>query len=300
MSAKARSETTGSTQCVPMRPDCVPCALRGALHAVRQVSSDDWLAAKVLQQVMADMPEVDPERSPAEYSLEVLGKALKVAGNADPYKEERARHNTAARELLPLAEKSLNGSGDRLETAARLALAGNCFDPVLEDFDPEEYLESALKNTPERFDYQEFRQAARAADTVLYLLDNCGEAVFDKLLVQELSGPDREIFVAVRHSPVLNDVTRQEAEELSFSDVATIIDPGKPMLGVTLNFASAQFRDLFKSADMIVSKGQANYETLAGCERDIFFLLQVKCQVVADHLGLKSGSACLAYHRSGS
>ncbi len=300
MPAKPKPESTTSTHCVPMRPDCVPCALRSSLDAVRQISSDDWLAAKVLQQVMADMPEVDAERSPAEYSMEVLGKALKVAGNPDPYKEERARQNAAARQLLPLAEKALKESKDRLETAVRLALAGNCFDPILNDFDPEEYIHAALSGTPERFDYPEFRQAARAADSVLYMLDNCGEAVFDKLLVQELAGTDREIHVAVRHSPVLNDVTRQEAEELSFSDVATIVDPGKAMLGVIQSFASAKFRELLKSADMVISKGQANYETLAGAERGIFFLLQVKCQVVAEHLGLKSGSACLTYLRSGT
>jgi uncharacterized protein with ATP-grasp and redox domains len=298
VSAKARKQEVAVSHGVPMSPECVPCALRSALGAVRQVSSDDWLASKVLQAVMADMPEVDPERSPAEYSLEVLGKALKVAGCADPYKEERARENAAARELLPLAEKALESSGDRLGAAVRLALAGNCFDPILGDYDPQEYIERTLKETPRRFDYDEFRQAAKAAESVLYVLDNCGEAVFDKLLIRELAGKEREITVAVRHSPVLNDVTRQEAEELSISELATIIDPGKPMLGVVRSYASAKFRRLFKSADMVVAKGQANYETLCGAERDIFFLLQVKCQVVADHLGLKPGEACLAYLRS--
>jgi uncharacterized protein with ATP-grasp and redox domains len=300
MSAKAAGSKNAVRHCVPMRPECVPCALRSALGAVRQVSADDWLASKVLRQVMVDMPEVDPERSPAEYGLEVLGKALRVAGSADPYKEERARQNAAARELMPLAREALSGSFDRLETAARLALAGNCFDPLLEDFDPEEYLRAALEGTPERFDYKDFRQAARAADSVLYILDNCGEAVFDKLLVEELAGPDRQLHVAVRHSPVLNDVTREEAEELSFGEVATILDPGKPMLGLVSNFASARFRELLKSADMVIAKGQANYETMAGLDREVFFLLQVKCQVVAEHIGLKRGSACLACVRSGS
>jgi uncharacterized protein with ATP-grasp and redox domains len=283
-----------------MRPDCVPCALRSALDAVRQVSDDDWLAAKVLRTVMADMPEVDPERTPAEYSLEVLGNALKVAGCADPYKEERARQNEAARALLPVAEKALARSKDKLQTTARLALAGNCFDPILGEYDTEAYIREALARRAARFDYAEFRQAAKAADSVLYILDNCGEAVFDKLLVSELAAKDRTVSVAVRHSPVLNDVTRQEAEELSFSDLAEIVDPGKPMLGVVRSYASARFRELFKSADMVIAKGQANYETLAGVERDIFFLLQAKCQVVAGHLGLKPGEACLAYVRSGS
>jgi uncharacterized protein with ATP-grasp and redox domains len=97
---------------------------------------------------------------------------------------------------------------------------------------------------------------------------------------------------------VLNDVTRGEAEELTFSEISTIVDPGRPMLGVVLNNASAQFRELFKSAEMVIAKGQANFETLSGVDRDIFFLLQVKCQVVAEHLGLKCGNACLAYYRA--
>jgi uncharacterized protein with ATP-grasp and redox domains len=283
-----------------MRPECVPCALSVALAAVRHVSADDWLASKVLAAVMADMPPCDPERTPAEYSFEVLKAALRAAGSTDPFLTERRAQNDAARNLLPLADKALAGASDRLETAVRLALAGNCFDPILPGFDPEAYLERSLKKRPARFDYAEFRQAARAAKSVLYILDNCGEAVFDKLLVRELAAPGREIFVAVRHAPVLNDVTRAEAEELTFSELGRIVDPGRSMLGVLLPRASAEFRKIFGSADMVVSKGQANCETLAAAERDIFFLLQVKCGVVADHLKLKSGDACLAYRRVGA
>lgn len=283
---------------VAMKAECVPCALRLALAAVRQVSSDDWLAAKVIKAVMSDMPEVDAERTPAEYSWEVMGKALKVAGCADPYHDERKRQNRMAEQLLQSGEKALAKVQDRLELAARLAVAGNCFDPLLPDCDPAAYVERALAARPERFDYQEFQQAARAARSVLYILDNCGEAVFDKLLVRELCGRDRTVHVCVRQAPVLNDVTRGEAEELTFSEISTIVDPGRPMLGVVLNNASAQFRELFKSAEMVIAKGQANFETLSGVDRDIFFLLQVKCQVVAEHLGLKCGNACLAYYRA--
>jgi uncharacterized protein with ATP-grasp and redox domains len=283
-----------------MRPECVPCALSVMLSAVRHVSADDWLASKVLAAVMADMPPVDPERTPAEYSYEVLKAALRAAGSTDPFAAERRAQNDSARNLLPLAEKALAGAKDRLETAARLALAGNCFDPILPGFDPEKYVERSLRERPARYDYADFRQAARAAKSVLYILDNCGEAVFDKLLVRELAAPGRELFVAVRHAPVLNDATRAEAEELTFSELGKIVDPGRSMLGVLLSRSSAEFRKLFNSVDMVVAKGQANCETLAAAERDIFFLLQVKCRVVADHLKLKCGDACLAYRRVGA
>ena len=296
----ARSTARHAAAGLAMRPECVPCALSAVLAAVRRVSADDWLASKVLAAVMADMPPVDPERTPAEYSHEVLKMAIRAAGSADPYANERRAQNDAARNLLPLAEKALAGSADRLETAVRLALAGNCFDPILPDFDPEGCLERWLEERPARFDYADFRQAAKAAKSVLYILDNCGEAVFDKLLVRELAAPGREIHVAVRHVPVLNDVTRAEAEELTFSEIGRIVDPGREMLGVLLPRSSADFRKLFNSVDMVVSKGQANCETLAGVERDIFFLLQVKCRVVADHLKLKCGDACLAYRRVGA
>jgi damage-control phosphatase, subfamily I len=298
--AERAVETKKAIAGVSMRPECVPCALRAVLAAVRQVSDDDWLASKVLHTVMSDMPEVDPERTPAEYTSELLAVALKVAGSSDPYKEERQRQNSAARALLPLAQKAIDASDDSMEIAVRLAVAGNCFDPLLVDYDAAEYVRKALEQAPARFDYAEFRKAARSAKKILYILDNCGEAVFDKLLVSELAGNDREIFVAVRHAPMLNDVTRQEAEELSFSDVAKIVDPGRPMLGVVRSHASTQFRDLLKSVDMVISKGQANYETLANAQRDMFYLLQVKCQVVADHIGLRCGDASLAYIRSSS
>jgi damage-control phosphatase, subfamily I len=296
----SRSAERRAAAGLAMRPECVPCALSAVLAAVRRVSADDWLASKVLVAAMADMPPVDPERTPAEYTFEVLKAALRTAGSADPYAAERRAQNDAARNLLPLAEKALAGSADRLETAVRLALAGNCFDPILPEFDAEGCLERWLRERPARFDYADFRQAARAAKSILYILDNCGEAVFDKLLVRELAAPGREIYVAARHSPVLNDVTRAEAEELTFSELGRIVDPGRSMLGVLLARSSADFRKLFGSVDMVIAKGQANCETLAGAGRDVFFLLQVKCRVVADHLKLKCGDACLAYRRVGA
>jgi len=296
----ARAPAPAHPHGLSMRPECVPCALSVALAAVRHVSDDDWLAAKVLAQVMADMPPVDPELTPAEYSHEVLKRALRVAGSADPYVEERRRQNAAARALLPQAEAALAASADRLETAVRLALAGNGFDPIVPDFDPAASVERFLRERPARFDYADFRQAAAAAKSILYILDNCGEAVFDKLLARELARPGAGLAIAVRHAPVLNDVTRADAEELSFSELGRIVDPGRDMLGVVPAHASAEFRQLFESADMVVAKGQANYETLVGTGRDVFFILQVKCPVVADHLGLKCGAGCLAYRRVGA
>jgi len=292
------SAAAGHAAGLGMRPECVPCALSAVLAAVRQLSEDDWLASKVLAAVMADMPPVDPERTPAEYTHEVLQKALRVAGSADPYAAERRRQNAAAQNLLPVAEKALAEAPDRLEVAVRVALAGNGFDPIVPGFDPAAALQRALRERPARFDYADFRQAARAAKSVLYILDNCGEAVFDKLLVRELAAPGRELHVAVRHAPVLNDVTRAEAEELSFSELGRIVDPGRAMLGVLLPRASAEFRKLFGSVDLVVAKGQANYDTLAGAGREVFFLLQVKCRVVADHLKLQRGDAALAYRRT--
>jgi hypothetical protein len=140
-------------------------------------------------------------------------------------------------------------------------------------------------------DLDSFRAAISEAGEILYLADNTGEIVFDRLLIERLPAPG--ITVAVRGAAVLNDATLADARVAGLDQVAQVIDNGSGAPGTILGECSAAFRERFESADMIIAKGQGNFETLAGGPGNIFFLLKVKCSVVAAHTGLDIGTHAL-------
>jgi uncharacterized protein with ATP-grasp and redox domains len=137
----------------------------------------------------------------------------------------------------------------------------------------------------------EFAQAVEEAEDILYLTDNAGEVVFDRLLLEQL--PRKKVTVAVRGKPVINDATMEDAEYVGLAEVARIIDNGSDAPGTILSDCSDTFRRRFERADLIISKGQGNYETLADCPRPIYFLLQVKCPIIARDLNCQVGTAIL-------
>jgi len=277
------------------KPDCIPCALRQALAAARRVSADEWLRAKVLKRVMSEMAHADLSRSPAEVTFEALQIASRLLGGADAFAEDKRRHNELVKTLLPGLRRRVAESSDSLALAARLAIAGNIMDlGVAGEADARAEIERAIDIKLAIDDLGAFREAIRSAKTVLYLLDNAGEAALDLLLIEQFRRKD--VTCLVRSSPVLNDVTEADAVEAGLGEVATIRSPGAPMLGFVPSLADPEIRDLFEGADLVIAKGQANLETLFGADREVFFFLRAKCPVVAAALGVKEGDAVLMRH----
>jgi uncharacterized protein with ATP-grasp and redox domains len=153
-------------------------------------------------------------------------------------------------------------------------------------------IERALSGTLAIDDTPALREALRAAKSVLYVLDNAGEIVLDRLLVEQMKRKD--VTCVVRAAPVLNDVTLDDAVAVGLDKIARVVDPGVPMLGLVLNLASAELQDRFRDADLVIAKGQANFETLCDADREVYFLLRAKCPVVARALGVSVGAAVVA------
>ena len=274
------------------RPDCIPCSLRQALSAARRVSTDEWVHAKVLKRVMAAMVDTDLDRSPAEVTFEALQIASKLLGGEDAFAEDKRRHNALVKALLPHLRRRVAESSDSLSLAARLAIAGNVMDlGIASEVDARAEIDGAVEAKLAINDLPSFREAVRSAKSVFYLLDNAGEAVLDLLLIEQFRRKD--VVCLARGSPVLNDVTEEDAIEAGLGDVATVRSPGAPMLGFVPSLADPEIRDLFVKADLVIAKGQANLETLHGADREVFFLLRAKCPVVADALAVREGDAAL-------
>jgi uncharacterized protein with ATP-grasp and redox domains len=277
------------------KPDCIPCSLQQALSAARRVSSDEWLHATVIKRVMSEMAHTDLARSPAEVTFEALQIASKLLGGADAFAEDKRKHNELVKSLLPDLRRRVAESSDPLSLAARLAIAGNVMDlGVANELDARAEIDCAIDTKLAINDLSAFRDAIRSAKSVFYLLDNAGEAMLDRLLIEQFRRKD--VTCLVRSSPVLNDVTEADALEAGLGEFATIRSPGAPMLGFVPSLADPEVRDLFAKADLVISKGQANLETLYGADRGIFFFLRAKCPVVADALGVREGDAVLMRH----
>ena len=148
--------------------------------------------------------------------------------------------------------------------------------------------------------YKSFKRLLNKTQSILYLLDNMGEADFDKLVIESLRAQGKEVTCVVRQKPVLNDVVLEDAQNIGLDKLGPIINPGVWAIGLPLHLASTDFKRRFRQADLVISKGQANFETLEGVKKDgLFFLFVVKCQMVARHLGVKLGSSILMQNRGG-
>lgn len=266
--------------------ECLPCFLRQTVIALRQYGGGEDAHRQVFRDVLALMQEADMNRPPA-YTTTFIHRAIRQALADDPFAEIKREYNAIALSLYPALKEKVATSIDPLRTAARLAIAGNIIDfGIFTDIDIQESVDRSLLADIAVDDYAAFREDLRDVRSVLYLLDNAGEIVFDRLLIEELQHAGTEVIAVVKGSPVLNDVTREDAIQTGLDAVCKIMDNGSDAIGTILPWTSAAFQKRFDRAPLIVSKGQGNFETLAGTDKKVYFLFQAKCDVVSAELGL--------------
>lgn len=277
--------------------DCYPCFFIQALKTSRMVTSDEKKIWQVLNEVSLSLPEIPFDATPAEIGREVYRIISQKTGVRDPYKETKERNIQQALSLYPELKKLIDSSKDRLMTAVRLSIAGNVIDfGTNYDFDLKKDIERILSQDFSINHYKDFCEELDAAERILYLADNAGETVFDRLLIEELNRP---VIYVVREKPIINDATREDAILSGIDKVSEIMSSGCDAPGNILKFCSDEFLETYRLADLIISKGQGNYEALSDENRPIFFLLKAKCRVVARDIGVEEGSIILAKARKG-
>lgn len=270
--------------------DCIPCFISQSLNAARLATPDEKIHEDVMRGVLSEVSTMDLSQPPplmGQYIHEVIRK---LTGNADPYKRVKDRFNQFALELLPDLLKKVRESSSPLETSCRIAIAGNIIDyGVNSQLDKATVLDTIEQavTTPVFGDMEAFQAAVDSAETILYLGDNTGEIVFDRLLVEQLS-PDRVTYV-VRGDPIINDATMIDAENTGMTKMVRVIDNGTDAPGTILSICSDNFMKYYNDADLVISKGQGNYETLSEEDKNIFFLFKAKCRIAARDAGCKLG-----------
>ena len=271
--------------------DCIPCFIRQALYAVRLATRDERIHEEVLRSVLRTASEMDLRKSPPAMAQQIHRLIRRLSSCDDPYKELKDRFNRYALELYPGLRQRIDNASNPLETALRFAIAGNIIDfgvnNKLDRIDLAKTIERALSE-PLSGEIEELYYAITLAKKILYLGDNAGEIVFDRLLIEKL--PVDKITFVVKGSPIINDATMDDARATGMTDVVNVIDNGSDAPGTIIEECSDTLKHLFTDTDLIIAKGQGNYETLTDVNKNIFFILKAKCPVIAKHLGCELGS----------
>jgi len=275
--------------------DCIPCAMQQLLRTARMLTNDEEVQLEVLVQAGRALEYIRLTDSPPEMVVGLYARLAAVTGNSDPYRLLRKESTRKALALYPAMKAYAAAARDPLYAAARIAAAGNLIDygAVGEEIHLEEEVMALLQADVRWDDFERFRKDLQAAAWVLYLGDNAGETVFDRVFIEEMKKP---VTYVVRGGPAINDALLEDAEEAGLQDVADVLPSGVAATGTLLHRCTRQVVDRFNSAPLIISKGQGNYETLNETRGPVYFVLKVKCRVVSDLLGKPVGA--LVFQRS--
>jgi len=276
--------------------DCFPCFLRQALEASRISGADEKIQRDVLNCVMAKLLEISREETPPQIGSMIHRTIREATGKDDPYREIKRLHNEQVLDMEENLAGLIDGSSSPLSDALKLAAVGNLIDmgPERKWNSMQDIFRDFAEKDSTYFDCASFEKSLKKAGTLLYLGDNAGEIVLDKILIGLLlRETELDITYVVRGGPVINDATMEDARFVGMTDIVRVIDTGVDFPGVVPEACSGEFLDYYNSADIILSKGQGNYESLSEEDKNIFFLLQTKCPVIANKIGCRVGDIVL-------
>ena len=257
-------------------------------------TDDETVHEQVVREVLLAVPKADVRQSPPAMGQRIHRLIRELTGETDPYREIKDRFGQVALGLYPELKGRVEGSVHPIETAVRLAIAGNIIDCGVNNDLDETRVRDAVERAfgaPLNGDMADFVDAISAAEDILYLADNAGEIVFDRLLIEQL--PREKVTVVVRGGPVINDATMDDALVAGLPHLVEVIDNGSDAPGTILEDCSEDFRRRFNEAGLVIAKGQGNYETLSETDKDVFFLLLIKCPVIARDIGCEVGALVL-------
>ena len=276
--------------------ECLPCFVNQALGSLNNCSATESRISEAMRRVFGQLAVVDYAQPPPVTARMINRIVAETLGGRDPYVHQKRHFNEFAEKVLVDMKKKITGEPDTLTFKVKLAIAANIIDfgknvnlsedEVLANF------ERAMHFTIDAAAVARLKEAAFGADSILFLCDNAGEIVFDRFLIEDL--PYRKITCAVRGMPVINDATMDDAVKVGLADLVKVIPNGSDIPGTLPQECSSEFRKHFDGADLVIAKGQGNFETLSGITgKRIFYLLQVKCPVAARDIGISVGSLAI-------
>lgn len=278
-----------------MRPECVPCLIGRVLFETKEVEgSKATETMKVASRMLGEL--FGPGACSAAVATKVHEEIYRILGTDDPYKDLKRRSNEISLELYREAERFVEDSDDPFRAALLCSVVGNVLDfGIGTEYDSPELLKSEFRNLLDQGlghdDTSEVRAILEHSEEVVYLVDNCGEVVLDRLALKEIAKYGARTVLVVKEKPILTDVTMADIAGLGMESIVDdIVEAPGFAVGVGIEALRGAFGERLRKADLVIAKGMANYEALS--ETDIgpvAYLLRTKCDPVADSLGLKKG-----------
>jgi len=273
---------------------CIPCIMNLIESTLNKTDMDNLSRQMILDKFELDWTKTDMSLPPALTAGLIYQKLLQETGQDDLFKDHKKSSIQEALKLYPSLKTLVEQARNSLDTAIRISALGN----ILDAGNPNSYNidEEIARLFDDRIwgeSLEIFRKKLSDADSLLILADNAGEAVFDKVLIEVLNVP---VIYAVKSAPAFDDALLIDARQAGIDKVAKLIESGTPYLGTYIPSCTPEFQDLFQNSPLVLAKGQANFETLNDNNRDIFFLLKVKCDVISKEIGYPVGSLVLKYH----
>ena len=270
--------------------------MQQVIQTCRLCNLDDDRIVPILEAVGANLNCVSLNEAPPVMATQLQKIVTTMLGTSDPLKQVKRESNAAATLYRDAALNIVAESDDRLRAAIQVAIAGNIIDyGAIHDLNVEAELsrimaqeQVSLSHQQSRlFAYQELREALANSGTLLYIGDNAGEIIFDRILIQTIRDlyPELQITFAVRGEPIFNDILVEDAVWAGIDTLAEVISSGVNSPGLILDYATEEFREVFHASDLIISKGQGNLEGLYDAPGPIYFLLVAKCEPIARMLG---------------
>jgi uncharacterized protein with ATP-grasp and redox domains len=287
------------------KPDCIPCILNMSLSTMRRLQLDKRLIEEVYRDIL-QIPALQGHygNTTNEEVVElVLKKIMQEIHSTDPFYEEKLKQNSMILEIYPGLKQSVNAAPNPLYEAVKLAIIGNSIDFMVTDksIDTLQLIKERMEYALPEETFKEFIGKLNSTRRLLYIGDNAGEIVFDKLLIETVrEGQDVQVFFVVRSFPILNDATLKEAQFVGMDKVATVIENGidSPLPGTILKRCSREVRELVEGADLIISKGGANFDTLdeerKRLDMNITFMFLSKCFPYKQHFRVELSQPIMA------
>ncbi len=281
--------------------DCVPCNLRQALEAARLATTDSDIQKKIILKSLEVLSRYDSYKTAPEMGGAVHEVVKEYTGNEDPYEKVKRVAIKMAHDIYPALKRYVEAQEDRLLSALEVSAVGNLLDAGvygdMRTVDIETVLNRELTKGFAVCDIKALREDLQNVETVVIIGDNAGETVLDRILISEIknvSGEKVGVFYAVRGVPIINDATAEDAIASGLDHDATIVSTGSAVPGLILDKTGPEFLKLYRDADVVISKGQGNYETLSDTAgRALYFLLKAKCEAVARDIGVGIGANVL-------
>ena len=286
-----------------LNPECIRCLVKKYIEGYPDnISKDEKL--EYMQGVMRLIAEAPKTVSAPEIVNEINRLQEKMFGAGRDYSDIKHYFNKLMLDTEPMLKKELDRAEDALMMAVRYVMMGNYIDFGAMDKVDENKLRELIENAEDikvnDAEFESLRRELMNAETLVYLTDNCGEIVLDKLLISVIRqiNPSLEITAIVRGADVLNDATVTDAEQAGLTELVNVIGNGSNIAGTCLDKISEEARSLIDSADVIISKGQGNFETLHKCGRNIYYIFMCKCKMFADRFGVPRYSGMLINDKS--